>query len=214
MHFDVILPTIGRPSLKVAIESVAKQEYRDFSLRIVSDGAFIGWPGEEDPIGWQAIIGDTRHTVELLGKCHGDYGAAARNTAVRQEFAKAVFKDEVWGQEGWVAYIDDDDVWLPNHLTILSELGRLHPEANMLRTIGQSFSWRHKSPRSSKLVRKLGPVNSQDILTVGMAHTREIFNKTTGWQPVDNHDHLLWREMLAAGGVPAIAHEVTFEFER
>jgi hypothetical protein len=60
----------------------------------------------------------------------------------------------------------------------------------------------------------MGPVNSQDILTVGMAHTREIFNKTSGWQPVDNHDHLLWREMLATGGVPAIAHEVTFEFER
>lgn len=131
-----------------------------------------------------------------------DSGASARNFGIKQ------------GNAAWIAYLDDDDVFLPNHLTILHELGILHPEANMLRTAGQPFSWRHKSPRSSKLVRRLRSVNTQDILTVGMSHTRELFSKTEEWQAVDNHDHLLWAEMLAAGGTYATTETVTFEFER
>jgi len=192
MKFSVILPTVGRPSVFAAVKSVIDQSYNNWELIIVHDGGGNDFP-------------EDHRILEIYYRdipAHNDSGAWARNIAISR------------GQAEWIAYIDDDDVWLPNHLTILSELGRLHPEANMLRTIGQSFSWRHKSPRSSKLVRKLGPVNSQDILTVGMAHTRELFKRTTGWQPVDNHDHLLWREMLTAGGVSAIAHEVTFEFER
>ena len=192
MKFSVVLPTVGRPSVFAAVKSVIDQSYNNWELTIVHDGGGNDFP--QDPRILEIYYRDM--------PAHNDSGAWARNLAISR------------GQADWIAYIDDDDVWLPNHLTVLEKCATLHPEANMLRTFGQSFSWRHKSPRSSKLVRKLGPINSQDILTVGMAHTRELFNKTTGWQPVDNHDHLLWREMLATGGVPAIAHEVTFEFER
>jgi hypothetical protein len=195
MQFDVILPTIDRGSLFAAINSVCQQTHQEWTLWIVQDGILVS------DLLTQAFP-DPRVRFIHKERTVDDSGASARNLGIQ------------YGNAAWIAYLDDDDIFLPNHLQMFSELGRLHPEANMLRTIGQSFSWRHKSPRSSKLVRKLGPVNSQDILTVGMAHTREIFNKTSGWQPVDNHDHLLWREMLAAGGVPAIAHEVTFEFER
>lgn len=195
MKFDIILPSIGRKSLAEAANSVFDQEYQDWHLYIVCDGSTLGiWPRCESMFEKTSII--------HLQDRHNDSGAWARNAAIQA------------GKSEWIAYLDDDDIFLPNHLQILSECANLHPEANMLRTLGRSFSWRHKSPRSSKLVRKVGAVNSQDILTVGMAHTREIFKKTSGWQPVDNHDHILWREMLAAGGVPAVAQDVTFEFER
>ena len=132
----------------------------------------------------------------------GDYGAWARNTAI------------AIGDSEWIAYIDDDDVWLPHHLALLAIEIEANPLVNMVRTTGQAFMWKHKSPRTSKLVRKLGAVNSTDILTVGMAHTREIFHKTQGWQPCDNHDKLLWNEMLGVGGIPIISNVITFQFER
>lgn len=193
MRFDIVLPTVGRKSLATAIRSVIDQAHQDWHLTIVHDGGTaVDFP-EDDRI------------LEIYYRdipCHNDYGAWARNLAISR------------GTSEWIAYLDDDDVWLPNHLTILSECVKLRADVKMLRTYGRSFSWRHKSPRSSKLVRKLGPVNDRDILTVGMAHTRELFDKTTGWQPVDNHDHILWGELLAAGGVSALIPEVTFEFER
>lgn len=196
MKFDIILPTIGRKSLLETIKSVIAQEIESWRLWIVADNCHLDhdWPMELD----KRIEVCEIHTLPR----NSDYGARARNYGIRQ------------GDAPWIAYIDDDDVWLPNHLTILSECVKLRTDANMLRTYGRSFSWRHKSPRSSKLVRKLGPVNDRDILTVGMAHARKLFEKTTGWQPVDNHDHILWGELLAAGGVSAIIPEVTFEFER
>lgn len=132
----------------------------------------------------------------------GDYGAWARNTAI------------TIGENEWIAYIDDDDIWLPHHLETLSRLLVEAPYATMLRTAGQAFSWKHKSPRSSKLMRKLGQINSTDFMTVGMAHTRELFEKTQGWQPCDNHDKLLWEEMLSLGGIPIATDSITYQFQR
>lgn len=195
MRFDIILPTIGRPSLETTIQSVLAQEYKDWHLYIVADGHCVTQNKLEKYF-------SEKISCDMLSKFHNDYGAASRNNGISL------------GHSAWIAYVDDDDIWLPNHLTTLVSLGALRTDANMLRTAGRSFAWRHKSPRSSKLVRKIGPVNTQDILTVGMAHTRELFNKTTGWQPADNHDHMLWKEMLGAGGISHVTETITFEFER
>ncbi len=193
MYFDIILPTIGRPSLFNAIQSVLEQDYQNWFLHVVEDGT---------PSSFESIK-DERITIHTrIGLPQNDYGAWARNYGICQSSSE------------WVAYLDCDDIYLPNHLTTLVELSKLNPEANMLRTTGQSFSWKHKSPLSSKLVRKLGPINTEDILTVGMCHARNIFNKTQGFQPCDNHDKLLWEEMIQQGGKPAITNQVTFQFER
>jgi hypothetical protein len=83
----------------------------------------------------------------------------------------------------------------------------------MVKTSGQSFKMGRVHPRTSARVRKAGPVNSDDILTVGMAHTRQIFYETIGWQPQDNHDRLLWGDMLGEGGVAEITDDITFLFK-
>lgn len=193
MTFDIILPSIGRLSLFQAIESVLHQEHQDWKLWIVCDGIS----------GLARAIGDSRVTV--LGSevpNHNDFGAWARNKGI------------AIGTNPWIAYIDDDDVWLPNHLSTISSLIQQHPEATMIKTAGQSFSWRHKSPRSKEKRRKLSAVNNTDILTVGMAHTRELFERTNGWLPCDNHDKILWNLMLTIDGKPVISQDVTFEFAR
>lgn len=193
MWFDIILPTIGRSSLYQAVRSVLDQEYPHWFLYIIEDGTPCSFEDIKD----ERVIMYTR-----IGLPNNDYGAWARNYGISQSSSE------------WIAYIDDDDEWLPGHLSTLVELIKLNPEANMLRTAGQSFTWRHKSPRSSKLIKKLGSVNTEDILTVGMCHTRKLFQKTHGFQPCDNHDKLLWEEMIQQGGKPAITNQVTFQFER
>jgi glycosyltransferase involved in cell wall biosynthesis len=199
MKFDIILPTVGRPSVFTAIDSVNKQEYPHWNLWVICDGV-------------KELIGPNNANVSvspLRGKIigspfnsHDDNGTWARNEGIKL------------GNAEWIAYIDDDDELLPNHLTTLVECARLNPDATMLKTAGQSFKMGHKHPRSSKLVRKLGPINTTDHFTVGMAHTRDIYNRTLGWRPVDNHDHLLWFDMLLVGGIPAETDAVTFLFKR
>jgi glycosyltransferase involved in cell wall biosynthesis len=193
INFDIILPSVGRLSLLQAIESVLHQDYHHWRLWIVCDG--IGR--------LEQVINDDRVTV--LGAndpCHEDFGAWARNKGIAE------------GSNQWIAYIDDDDVWHPNHLSTISSLLEASPHATMVRTAGQSFSWRRKSPRSKERIRKLSGINSSDILTVGMAHTRELFTRTAGWLPQDNHDKLLWNAMVGIGGVPVLTDNVTFEFAR
>jgi glycosyltransferase involved in cell wall biosynthesis len=202
MHFSVILPTVRRDSLEAAIESVLAQDYKDFSLFVVLDG----FPkiSKHDPLCEKyAPEGVTFIRTPVV---HEDSGAYARNCGVK---ASSKYKPG-----GWIAYIDDDDIWYPNHLTILSSLAKLVPTATMLRTAGQEFKLKHKHPRSSERVVKLGPVNTDDPLTVGMAHARELFEKTDGWRAEDNHDHLLWTELERAGGIPAVSTDVTFRFKR
>jgi len=193
MTFDIILPSVGRLSVFQAIESVLHQDFTDWKLWIVCDGIS----------GLDRAVGDDRVTV--IGSDvpqHSDFGAWARNTGIAA------------GQNEWIAYIDDDDVWLPNHLSAISSLRAENPHATMIRMAGQSFSFRTKSPRSKSKVRKIGTINATDILTVGMSHSRELFNKTKGWQPCDNHDKILWNEMLLLGGAAIASDAVTFQFAR
>jgi glycosyltransferase involved in cell wall biosynthesis len=195
MRFDIVLPTIARGSLFHAINSVCQQTYTDWTLWVVQDGTYTS-----DML-TQAF---PNSNVRFVHKEHteDDSGASARNYGISL------------GNADWIAYIDDDDEWLPHHLATLVNMAQANPDATMLRTAGQSFSMKHKSPRSSKKVQKLGPINTTDILTVGMAHRRELFLQTPGWQPQDNHDHLLWQHMLQVGGQPYEIDAVTFYFER
>jgi glycosyltransferase involved in cell wall biosynthesis len=195
MHFDVILPTIVRESLFAAINSVCEQTHEDWSLYIVVDGTVV--PSMLS----QAFPNPNIYWLKVKEPSQ-DFGAAARNFGIFQGSAK------------WTAYIDDDDEWLPHHLETLAAMAAANPEASMLRTAGQSFKMAHRHPRSSKRVRKMGPINTQDPLTVGMAHTRELFNQTEGWLPCDNHDHILWKQMIDAGGKVIKSDEVTFIFKR
>lgn len=191
IKFDVILPTICRGTLAYAIDSVVGQTYQNWNLHVVQDNILAPellvaiWPDER--INWMQV-----------NRPHGpDNGTIARTTGIYNSRSE------------WIAYLDDDDEWLPWHLEAIASMTEGH---DMVRTAGQSFKWGHRHPRSSQLVRKTGPINSTDILTVGMAHSRSLYEKTQGWQSCDNHDHLLWKDMLAAGGIAKEIDEITFNF--
>lgn len=94
---SVVIPTRNRPELVLcAVESALAQSYAPLEVLVVVDGM--------DLETMQALEGcrDVRLRVLALEENVG--GAEARNIGVRA----------AWGK--WIAFLDDDDVWMPEKL--------------------------------------------------------------------------------------------------
>ena len=98
--FSVVIPTYNRAELlKEAVRSVLAQTFQDFEMFIVDDHS-------------------TDHTREVVGSFNdsriiyimnerGRGGAGTRNAAIFRARGE------------WVAFLDDDDIWLPQKLSLL-----------------------------------------------------------------------------------------------
>jgi len=99
---SVILPTYNRAQfLKDAIDSVLAQTYRDFELIVVDDGSSDSTR--------EVFNGFCDERVVYLAHRNNKGAAAARNTGIQHAKGK------------YIAFIDDDDVWMPNKLEKLVE---------------------------------------------------------------------------------------------
>ncbi|RJR15175.1 MAG: glycosyltransferase [Nitrospiraceae bacterium] len=97
---SVIIPTCNRPETLIrAIDSVLKQTFRDFEIIVVNDA---GADVENIVTG---LNRDKRMTYVRHAKNRGL--AAARNTGIKLSRGK------------YVAYLDDDDMYYPEHLETL-----------------------------------------------------------------------------------------------
>lgn len=93
---SVIIPTYNRPdSLKRAITSVFKQEYRNFEILVIDDT-----PGNESE---KIVNAFPQHRIRYC-KGQGEGISSARNLGIRLSTGE------------YVAFLDDDDEWLPNKL--------------------------------------------------------------------------------------------------
>lgn len=93
---SVIVPTYNRPRmLERALQSIAKQTFRDYEILVVNDG------GED----MSKIVSEFRQAV-YISHARNRGLPAARNTAI--EHARG----------DYIAYLDDDDIWYPLHLGI------------------------------------------------------------------------------------------------
>jgi GT2 family glycosyltransferase len=97
---SVVVPTYNRPErLKVALESVNRQQYQDFEVIVVNDGTI--------PVESVVAEANLQGRITLVNHDHNRGLAASRNTGLR--LAKGTY----------VAYLDDDDRLLPDHLATL-----------------------------------------------------------------------------------------------
>ncbi|MCP9473460.1 MAG: glycosyltransferase, partial [Nitrospira sp.] len=97
---SVIVPTYNRPQrLKAALGSILSQTFQDFEIIVVNDG-------EEsvEPIVREL---DRQCRITLINHDRNRGLAAARNTGIRVARGK------------YIAYLDDDDRYLPDHLETL-----------------------------------------------------------------------------------------------
>lgn len=109
--FSVIMPTYNRwPVLYEAITSVFEQTCRDLELLIIDDGST-----DDTRAQVQQITPPPEMSLRLLS-CDRGGPAKARNVGLRD--ARGTF----------VAFLDSDDLWLPNHLENARDLMSRQPD--------------------------------------------------------------------------------------
>lgn len=97
---SVVVPTNNRPDMLVsALESIARQTFRDFEVVVVNDA------GEDVSIVVEGFA--SRMPVRLVTHKKNRGVAAARNTGITVSSGK------------YIAYLDDDDYYFERHLAVL-----------------------------------------------------------------------------------------------
>ena len=97
MLVSVIVPTLDRPKLLLrAIDSVLRQTHQDIEVIVVVDKP------DQDTASAVQSVGDPR--LQLIVNPYSLTAAGARNAGA----------DHATGE--WIAFLDDDDEWLPNKL--------------------------------------------------------------------------------------------------
>jgi glycosyltransferase involved in cell wall biosynthesis len=112
--FSAIICVFNQPLVKEAIESVLDQRYADFELIVIDDGSSDETPKILAQYRGQAII--------LRQKNQGI--AAARNAGLK--LARGEF----------IAFLDSDDLWLPDYLAMQAGFLADHPELSLSFTDG------------------------------------------------------------------------------
>lgn len=112
--FSVVIPLYNKaPYIKNTITSVLSQTHNDYEVIIIDDGSTDG-SGE-------IIAGICDPRVRLIRQDNGGV-SAARNRGI--ELAKA----------NYVAFLDADDIWMPNHLETLKILIDTYPKCGLYAT--------------------------------------------------------------------------------
>jgi glycosyltransferase involved in cell wall biosynthesis len=94
---SVIMPAYNTAKLIAAsLDSVLQQSFRDFEVVVVNDGS-------PDTVELERVLAPYRQKIVYI-KQPNKRAAGARNTAIHQ--AKGEF----------LAFLDSDDIWLPDHL--------------------------------------------------------------------------------------------------
>lgn len=101
---DVIIPTFNRSDLlERAVDSVLDQTFKNFNLIVVDDGS------TDDTVDLMGQYKDKR-IVFLQHSGNTGHGGVTRNTGIEH------------GESKYIAFLDDDDVWLPTKLEKQVEL--------------------------------------------------------------------------------------------
>lgn len=128
MQFSVIITVYNKSDVVLrTLDSVASQTFRDFEVIIVDDGS------TDDSVDkirkYSEAESWIRRGVNLRVITQDNSGAsAARNIGVKA--ARGMF----------VAMLDGDDIWTPNHLEDLSDILAKYPEAKVLSTNSASVN--------------------------------------------------------------------------
>lgn len=107
---SIVVPTYNRPEfLPAALDSIHVQTFTDWELIIADDGS-----GGSMRECLRSILDPPRARVLCL--THSGRPAVARNAAIREALGE------------YVAFLDSDDLWLPQKLTSQIDSLRRHPE--------------------------------------------------------------------------------------
>jgi glycosyltransferase involved in cell wall biosynthesis len=113
-YFSVVIPLYNKaPHVARSINSVLSQTFADFEVIIVDDASTDNSVEEVEK------FNDKRIRI-FHREQPGPGGYAARNLGIKEATAN------------WVAFLDADDEWLPDHLERMRELIIQYPEVNII----------------------------------------------------------------------------------
>jgi glycosyltransferase involved in cell wall biosynthesis len=151
----VVLHYDRREWLAEALDSIAAQTFRDFETIVVSDG---GPPPAVE--GVRVVRHDEQRGV-----------AAVRNTGVRA------------ARGARIAYLDDDDLWSPDHLALLTAAGAdlAYGDARVVRLEpgpGEPRTWRELESLPLAVPFDRADLARDDfVVPGGMLHTRALYDR-------------------------------------
>ncbi len=112
--FSVVIPLYNKEkSIPLTLQSVLSQTYADFEVLVVNDGS------TDNSRQVVAAVDDAR--IRIIDKVNGGV-SSARNTGI----AEARFEH--------IAFIDGDDLWNKDFLTVIASLVKDYPEADVFAT--------------------------------------------------------------------------------
>ncbi len=111
---SVIIPTYNRAALvKEAVASVLAQSWQDLEVLVVDDGSTDGTA---------AALASFAAQIRLLRRASRGGVSAARNAGIQAARGK------------WLAFLDSDDLWLPEKLARQMAFLAAHPDLNLCQT--------------------------------------------------------------------------------
>jgi glycosyltransferase involved in cell wall biosynthesis len=187
-RLTAIVPTFDRPvELSVALESIARQTKCPDEIIVCDDGH------RSDT---ETIVSKIRFasTSVIRTSTRGMGAAAARNAGARA------------ASGNWLAFLDDDDSWLPHHLEdAMASAGTADFVcANALRKSGGLY---HQGTATGYLAREY-LLRSNRVITSTAIVRKEVFDKLDGfrevrWLQQGSEDYDLWLR-IADASVPML----------
>lgn len=112
MAISVIIPTHNRADLLArALESVLAQSFRDLEIIVVDDAS------SDNTQAMLTTLMAKDNRIRVLSNASPQGGAESRNVGIAASRGK------------WIAFLDDDDMWLPNKLEKQLAALAKHPKA-------------------------------------------------------------------------------------
>jgi hypothetical protein len=190
----VLIPTHDHgPTLRYSVESALRQSMSDIEIFIVGDGV-------DDPS--RSVIAElTRKDgrVRFFDFPKGErHGEASRHLALQEAHGEMV------------AYLSDDDLWLPEHLERMHDALQRHNVVNVLgmcvHTDGTLGTWYGDLNHPEYRERMRGTWNFVPLSA--LAHRMDFYRKLPlGWHPapLDTWTDLhMWRKLLSHEAVDAL----------
>ncbi|MFH6970772.1 glycosyltransferase family 2 protein [Flavobacterium petrolei] len=204
IYFSVIIPLFNKEKfIEATLRSVLEQSFTNFEIIIVNDGS--------TDTSEEIVLKFNDARIKCFSK-KNEGVSVARNYGIQQ--SKGVY----------IALLDADDLWFPNHLEVLNELIYTFPEAGLYasRYISKVSEYKHITNNFLKIAENFSGIVpdffyssliSRIALTSAVAIPKSVLNKTGLFNPniSSGQDLDLWIKIALFFPV-AITNSVTVEY--
>jgi len=173
VRFSVIIPVYNKAdTIRKTLESVFSQTYKDFEIIIVDDGS-------SDNL--QEALAVYENRISVIRQENGGV-SVARNTGIKNATGD------------YVCFLDADDLWKENHLSVLSELIDKYPDCGNFVTSHIVTDGERMILDTSKYLTEFGDdLQTEDFLgllnstSYSVVHTNSVCIKRTVFDDFDIH---------------------------